>query len=340
VIASIHEERELAGVDVPTRAAVAKKLAAYARAPQPIVRRLARDVIEVADPILRCSPGLSGEDLLAIIRDFGPRHAAAIGVRNGSAAPVADGPSGDDGRAEAVGLKRVDMNALATGPDGSLASLDPGTAAPAAAESGAAGSGAAGSEPVLLGDHFLSADSSERRRLLANLDDGARPEPVLAAGIEEAVPELEAAALQHQPDDFARGLQRCLKIPADTAQKIVADETGEPVLVAAKALAMPSEVLLRILLFLNPAIGHSVERVFDLVNLYDQLSREAALQVVSSWQNRHAGERRVPRYQSVHWDDERRVARRVFADHSRRFPLQVADDRAYPVRTGVVRSRG
>ena len=58
---SAEEERhytELAlrlinSVDLPTRAAVAQKIAGYAGAPPAVARRLARDVIEVAEPILR-----------------------------------------------------------------------------------------------------------------------------------------------------------------------------------------------------------------------------------------------------------------------------------------------
>ena len=48
----------LASVDVPTRAAVARKLATYDAAPRLVVRRLARDVFEVAEPILTWSPCL------------------------------------------------------------------------------------------------------------------------------------------------------------------------------------------------------------------------------------------------------------------------------------------
>ena len=51
---------------------------------------------------------------------------------------------------------------------------------------------------------------------------------------------------------------------------------------AAKALGMTPEVLLRVLLFLNTAIGESVACVFDLVKLYDLLPRQAALRLVTS----------------------------------------------------------
>jgi uncharacterized protein (DUF2336 family) len=309
----------LASVDVPTRAAVARKLATYAHAPRLVARRLARDVFEVAEPVLKLSPCLTSDDLLAIIREFGPRYAEAIGERergeeqtDAAAAPVG---------AEAIG---VELPVAAT------ASVE--TTAEDACDQAAAARGLAplpDKRPrVTIGAYFLSANATERRLLLVNLQDGARSpsEQTLATATEEAVGALEAAALDRRPDDFARGLERFLRVSSATAQTIVVDDDGEPLVVAAKALGMRSEVFLRVLLFLNPIIGHSVERVFDLANLYDQLSAEAALHIVSSWQHARAGERRTGRHQPLHFDDETRAARRTFAEHGRR-PAPTAEER-------------
>src|SRR5260370_12727557 len=68
-------------VDVGTRKIVAAKLANYASAPAAVVRRLARDVLEVAQPILEHSPRLTGSELLAIIAELGPQYAAVIAPR-------------------------------------------------------------------------------------------------------------------------------------------------------------------------------------------------------------------------------------------------------------------
>jgi len=68
-------------VDVSTRKIVAAKLANYASAPAAVVRRLARDVLEVAQPILEHSPQLTGSELLAIIAELGPQYAAVIARR-------------------------------------------------------------------------------------------------------------------------------------------------------------------------------------------------------------------------------------------------------------------
>jgi hypothetical protein len=314
----------LAGVDIPTRAAVAKKLAAHGQAPRAVLRRLARDVFEVAEPVLKGSAVLTSEDLLAIIRDFGPRYAGAIGARDRPDAPAADPPpersaavgAGDDAVAD-----RASPEAHAGEPSGA------GLADPVVDKR----------EPVGIGEYFLHAGSSERRLLLANLEDGTlgATKTTFAAVSEDAIRRLEAAAMQRRPDEFVRELELSLRIPAHRAREIVHDDTGEPIVIAAKALQMPSDILLRILLFLNPVIGHSVERVFDLVNLYDQLSAEAALHLVSSWQNALASDRRTARYQPLHWNDEARGARQALAQHGRRFPLQVPDGRKVSARTGA-----
>jgi hypothetical protein len=323
----------LAGVDVATRAAVAKKLATYPQAPRLVIGRLARDVIEVAEPILTSSLYLSSDDLLAIIKDFGPRHAAAIGTRHASAAPATDAPcgapvtdhppnhsqdasAGDGRRVPELAERPVSPAARSEMPVQDHPSIG---GAPPAARDG---------EGINLGERFLSAGSSERRLLLERLDDETLPprEAALPARRLELIRELEGAAMQRRPDDFARGLERALRISSARAREIVYDETGEPVVVVAKALAVASDCLVRILLFLNPRVGQSVERVFSLVDLYEELSVHAAHHVVASWQNAH--ERPKADYRPLHWNDERPGARRMFATHGRRVMVQVPDGRA------------
>src|SRR3954447_22677149 len=94
---SAEEERhytELAlrlidSVDHATRVTLAKKLGPYLAAPPAVARRLARDVIEVAEPILRHSKALTAADLDAIRRTCGPSHASIIATRRVQAAAPA-----------------------------------------------------------------------------------------------------------------------------------------------------------------------------------------------------------------------------------------------------------
>ncbi|MGZ3328353.1 MAG: DUF2336 domain-containing protein, partial [Xanthobacteraceae bacterium] len=55
--------RLIDAADISERAALAARLAPYPSAPRPVIDRLARDVIEVAAPILKDSPCLTCADL-------------------------------------------------------------------------------------------------------------------------------------------------------------------------------------------------------------------------------------------------------------------------------------
>jgi hypothetical protein len=155
-----------------------------------------------------------------------------------------------------------------------------------------------------LGETFLQAKPAERLRVLAEFD----AKPMTAAGTNvpspnaELVRRLELAALQRNEHEFVRELQHALRLPRETALRIAGDPSGEPLIVAALALAVPAAVLQRILLFLNPAIGESVERVFALSRLYDQLSADAAMPIIASWRD-EAARRTAVRYVGVHADE-------------------------------------
>jgi hypothetical protein len=66
------------------------------------------------------------------------------------------------------------------------------------------------------------------------------------------------------------------------------------------------EVLYRILLFVNVAIGHSVERVHALACLFDELTVQAAEHMVAIWQALPKAERPAERHQPLFWDDDAR----------------------------------
>ncbi len=154
---------------------------------------------------------------------------------------------------------------------------------------------------------FFAASSDERRLILTNLDVEAETAPRRPAASNEVIRRLENAALQHNPGEFARMLERVLGIGRTLAERITRDPSGEPIVIAARALGMPAAVLHRILLFLNPVIGQSVERVYDLARLYDELAPSTAEHLLTAWRQM-AGRSRLA-HEPVHWDDERRDAR-------------------------------
>jgi len=158
-----------------------------------------------------------------------------------------------------------------------------------------------------LAELFFAATPEERRLILTNLDVTAGGAPPLAPAAREAVGRLEAAALQRNRGEFSRMLERALGISRALAERVARDPSGEPLVVAAKALGMPAAVLQRILLVLDPAIGRSIERVYGLALLFDEISPQAAGHMVAIWQR--TGARPRPQHEPVHWDDERRNAR-------------------------------
>jgi uncharacterized protein (DUF2336 family) len=233
--------RLIGEVDEDTREAVAIKLAGYPLAPRAVILRLARDVPEVASPVLRHSPVLTPEDLQLVARELGEVYAALIARRG-----------------------------------------QPGAESPLAATRPPAEE---------LSELFFAASGTERRLILTNLDymsPGAGAAPASAPTSPDVARRLEAAAFQHNTEKFARELEHALAISDAQARRIVGDAHGEPIVVAAKALGLPRDALQRILLFVNPAVGQSVERVFDLSGLYDELTPEAARHMVSIWRQSDA----------------------------------------------------
>jgi uncharacterized protein (DUF2336 family) len=182
------------------------------------------------------------------------------------------------------------------------------------------GGGEVSAEPA-TGDpieQFFAATPDQRRAILATLDAAAAPPRAPAPPAGELIRRLETAALQHNAGEFGRVLERALSVSAALAERVTRDPSGEPIVIAAKALGMSAAVLQRVLLFLNPAIGQSVERVHILARLFDDLAPETAARMVELWRKSATGRKSPPAHEPVHWDDERRSARSLATSTVRR----------------------
>jgi hypothetical protein len=146
--------------------------------------------------------------------------------------------------------------------------------------------------------------------ILTNLDAGDRDAELPAAAV-ETCKRLEAAVLDGNISEFTRILEGALLVSRNVAIKIVADPFGEPIVIAAKALGMPRDALQRILLLLNPAIGQSVQRVYELAALYDEINAATAESMIAIWRGRVPQQQRpaAPAYQPATYDDEKVSAR-------------------------------
>jgi uncharacterized protein (DUF2336 family) len=280
--------RLLDTVDVATRTAVAARLARHLAPPVQVMERLAADLPAVAEPV-------RGHAVLrADTKPAAPKRPSV------AAAPVV-GPEQQDDEARQEREARRDYEA------GPVADLSAPIGAGVAAE---------------LNELFYAANAEERRLILLNLEivaplpaDRTRPARDAAAA-----QKLEGAALARNHGDFAQHLAQALDIPRAQAERIAGDELGEPLVVAAKALNLPREVVYRLLLFVNNAVGHSVERVHALATLYDEMPREAAEHLVAIWQALRTAERKAGKHQPVFWNDEARVRARTASVTVQRAP--------------------
>lgn len=159
-----------------------------------------------------------------------------------------------------------------------------------------------------LKNAFFAATSYERQMILTNLDASTEPPPAPAV---ETCRRLEAAVLDGNISEFARILEGALLVSRNVAIKIVADPFGEPIVIAAKALGMPRDALQRILLLLNPEVGRSVQRVYELAALFDEINVATADSMVAIWRGRVPQQQRpaAPVYQPATYDDETTSAR-------------------------------
>ena len=177
---------------------------------------------------------------------------------------------------------------------------------------------------VTLNELFFAADAGERRLILLNLEVVAPlPDGHARLPRDPAVTQrIEKAALSGNREEFAKQLAQALQLPHAQARRMAADELGEPLLIAAKALAMPRDVLYRLLLFVNTAIGHSVERVHTLATLYDEMTTQAAVHMVAIWQAMQPQTRSAAQHRPLLYNDEARTRARTTAATARRAPAQ------------------
>ena len=259
--------RLLDGVDVATRATVAARLAKHLSPPMRVIQYLVNDLPEIAAP-------LRGHALLQPPAQPAAPATTAVAPAVEDTAPIE--PPQQEERVE---------HEPATDLRGTMDSTT-------AAE---------------LNDVFFTAAEHERRLILLNLHVAAPMSPGQVAVLRDPGigQRLEAAALGNHREELVKELAEALRIPREQSRRIVRDDHGEPVVVAVKALGIPREVVYRLLMFVNPAVGHSVERVYALAMLYDEMTVQAAEGMVAIWQSLRSEVRSVAKHQPLLWNDER-----------------------------------
>ncbi|MGJ4944969.1 DUF2336 domain-containing protein [Bradyrhizobium sp. HKCCYLS1011] len=174
---------------------------------------------------------------------------------------------------------------------------------------------------------FFGAGSSERTAMLQSL--ATTPlKPAMRIPehrASKAIEALEMAAFVTDVENFTIELGESLLLSSRIAAQVVDDATGEPLACAAKALGMPGAVFQRVLLFLKPELGQSVQTVFRLSRLYDRLSERAALIMLAAWRGSAVAAAARAKHRPSLYDDERQRGR-------------ATTPRSQPVSTAIVRT--
>ena len=161
-----------------------------------------------------------------------------------------------------------------------------------------------------ISDMFFAASSSDRALILHNLNEtplkASAQIPVHRAN--RAIHILQMAAFAQDAENFALELGEALILPSRIAIQVTNDPGGEPLACAMKALEMPSPEFQRVLLFLNPEFGESVNNVYRISRLYDRLTERSALVMLAAWRGSTMAVTRA-KYRPALYDDERQRAR-------------------------------
>ncbi|MFK8252261.1 DUF2336 domain-containing protein [Ancylobacter terrae] len=243
-------------VDARTATSASALLAPHPATPYAVALHLAQAPIELAAPMLRQSPVLDEVTLMALAETSSAAHVAAIAARRDVPPTLA---------------KRL---AAATHDARSASRVEPAVVPPVPAPRLSLGPG-----------DFLRASAAERALILDSLV-ALPPLPLserAPRASHAALERLDQAAIRHQPESFRDGLQQALGVSEEIAGAIVADGSGEALIVACRALGMNFDAVSRILFFLNPAIGQSVTRVFGLADLFETLPDSSVHHLAAAW---------------------------------------------------------
>jgi hypothetical protein len=255
-------------VDGKTRSMIAGKIAGYPNAPAAVRQRLLKDLIVVKapeEPAQDHAKERAKESAKESTKESTKERAK-------ERAKERTGGNAEAGAGEGTGKSAIEDAIQRPANDPAKPSTKTAAATPPTA--------------LELSELFVTSNAEERRLILLNLPYA----PIMPAAPLDAVPAqaaiqlLEASALAHQSEKFVREFARALSISPTQALRLAQDPGGEPVVVAALALGMPAAVLQRILLCLNPAISRSIQRVYDLTLLHEDLTAASALRLVAIWQ--------------------------------------------------------
>jgi Uncharacterised protein conserved in bacteria (DUF2336) len=268
-------------VAVEVRAFVAERLAICADAPVSVVRLLARDVVEVAAPVIKHSSVLGPIDLLAVVAATGVEHHRLIARRSlltpevtralrltGDAAVMAQiGSGAPPSRTEPAPERATDISASKPAPGIYRSNrLDPW--------------------------RFLSLDRKARLKLIADI--AARPPPMAyatnATRLDHAFRSILSAAQivgyarSGQVEPIIAAIADGLGLPPALVTVAIDDKSGDLFAVMLKALRLDDVQARQVFLLVSPS-GRDVQAFFPLSDLYGGMEPAVAETLVAAWRD-------------------------------------------------------
>ena len=271
----------LSKVPVDVRASVSERLAVCADAPQSVIRTLARDVFQVAAPVIRRSPVLDSFDLLAVIAATDVEHHRLIARRS---------DLGDDvrralrltGDAEVIGY-------LDKGPSMRAAQ----TEEAAAPEPNRQSEGPPPQRRRSRFDiwQFLDLDRPSRLRVIADIAMG--PPIIYPAGTAEqpadrafqsilSAAQIAGFARNGRTAEMIAAIADGLALNPDAVAACMHDRTGEPLAILLKALRLDELQAQQVFLMASP-VGRDVQAFFPLTDLYSGMDHATAEILCEGW---------------------------------------------------------
>ena len=275
--------RLVEGVDLAVAVRHVRELAPHPALPRALARHLAAGPLSLAGPILRLSPVFDEKDLAELAEQVGPAHLAAMAARREVTPALAKRLAELTHRRSAVAPPEaaVEVGAVET-PSATPAQDRPAASPPSLAPAEVA-------PPV---PDFFLAGPEERASLIARLV--TLPPLPLSERPAAAPASFVDALLDTAKAKDARGLavlmERALGVTPENAARLIADETGQALAVAARALGLSFAILSRVLFRLHPVAGRSAGEMARLAEMFDELPLASAQHLVASWR---AGRRPV-----------------------------------------------
>ena len=302
-----------AEMETAVRAELAQRFAETPQAPRGLIRRLARDELEVAGPILRASPVLTDQDLIDVVQSQGQGHLREVSSRPHVSEAVSDAivRNGDD---ETLGtLLRNDgaqLSRAATETAVERAKANPALHASTVERRGLPAD--------LLNEMYFVVEARLRQQILeqnARLDPGLLESALTAGRVRVAaedgalpadyaeslayVEELRAAG-QLTPPTLARflrsngrtafviALAQLADVDFQTAAQIIERRELDALAVICRAADLDRALFLTYAVVLLNTERDAMTRARGYASMYGDLTREAALRTLRFWKLRRS----------------------------------------------------